>query len=172
MVDTSDGAFTITTTSGTPKVFVNEILANEPGSDTASEFVEIVNAGSAAADLGGYTLSDAASVRHTFASGTSLGAGRAIVVFAGASTLASGLGNAVTASSGTLGLSNSGDTVTLKDAGGAIVDSFTFGASLASTDGVSMNRSPDGSATGAFQLHTSLSARSYSPGQRFDGSAF
>jgi endonuclease/exonuclease/phosphatase family metal-dependent hydrolase len=172
MVDTSDGAFTITTVSGTPKLFVNEILANEPGSDTASEFVEIVNAGSAAADLGGYTLSDATSVRHIFAAGTSLDAGRAIVVFAGASSLATGLGNAVTASSGALGLANSGDTVTLKDAGGAIVDGFTFGSSLASTDGVSMNRSPDGSASGVFQLHTSLSSRAYSPGQRVDGSAF
>ncbi|HEV7558219.1 MAG TPA: lamin tail domain-containing protein, partial [Kofleriaceae bacterium] len=93
--DTSDAAFTITTTTSTPKVFINEALANEPGSDTTREFVELVNGGTADADISGWTLSDATSVRHTFAAGTTLHAGKAIVVFGTAAGIPPGLTNAV-----------------------------------------------------------------------------
>jgi len=157
---------------GTAQVFVNEILANEPGSDTNAEFVEIVNTGTAAADLSGWTLSDSASVRHTFAAGTTLEAGRAMVVFGGASGIPAGLGNAVAASSGSLGLSNSGDTVTLKDDHGTAVNGYTYSSSLSGSDGVSMNRDPDGSASGGFVLHTTLSADGSSPGVQANGSGF
>jgi hypothetical protein len=167
--DESDASFTL---FGAPRVFLNELLANEPGSDTTQEFVELVNTGTAAADLSGWTLSDAAGVRHTFASGTLLPAGSALLVFGGAAGIPPGLARAVAASTGTLSLNNSGDTVTLRDADGAMVDGMTYGSSLASVDGVSMNRSPDASSSGAFVLHTSLSTLSASPGARVDGSAF
>ena len=80
---TSDHFPTITRYSlggggGSAQLVINEILANEPGSSTGGEFVEIVNVGSAAADLGGFTLSDATAVRHTFPAGSSLGAGSAV----------------------------------------------------------------------------------------------
>jgi endonuclease/exonuclease/phosphatase family metal-dependent hydrolase len=170
--DTSNAAFTITVSSGAGKVFINEVLVNEPGSDVNGEFVELVNSGTAAVDLSGWTISDAAGLRHTFASGTSLAAGRAVVVFGGASAIPAGLSNAVAASTGTLGLGNSGDTVTVRSAAGTTVDSATFGSSLTSTDGVSANRSPDGSSSGSFVLHTSLSSASSSPGKRVSGTAF
>jgi hypothetical protein len=110
-------------------------------------------------------------VRHVFASGTVLGAGRAIVVFGGASAIPPTLTNAVAASMGSLQLGNSGDTVTLKNAG-VTVDTATFTSALAQ-DGVSANRSPDGVDTGTFVLHTTLSAALWtSPGVRVDGSAF
>jgi endonuclease/exonuclease/phosphatase family metal-dependent hydrolase len=157
---------------GSPAVFVNEILANEPGSDPVGEFVEIVNAGTAAADLSGFTLADSVSARHTFAAGTTLGAGAAAVVFGGATAIPAGLAGSVAASTGTLGLSNSGDTVTLRDAAGASVDSFTYGSSLSGTDGVSMNRSPDAASGSGFVLHTGLSSSSSSPGAHADGSGF
>ncbi len=158
--------------TGTPWVIINEILANEPGSDISGEFVELVNVGSGAADLGGWTLSDATGPRHTFASGTSLSAGAAVVVFGAAAGIPAGLTNAVATSTGTLGLGNSGDTVTVKNAFGTAVDSFTYPSSLSSTDGVSMNRGPDASASGSFVLHTSLSSLSSSPGKRVDGTGF
>ena len=69
-------------------------------------------------------------------------------------------------------LNNGGDTVALQKPGGAVVDAYTYAASLAGQDGVSMNRSPDGSATGSFALHTSVSTRSASPGTRANGTAF
>jgi hypothetical protein len=169
--DISDGTFTITTSSGTAQVILNEILANEPGGDTGGEAIEIVNVGSASADLGGWTLSDATKTRHTFAAGTTLAPGKAIVVFASASAIPSGLTNAIAASTGGLNLANSGDTVRLKDASAVVKDSFTYGSSLAGTDGVSMNRSPDGS-PGGFVLHTAISSLARSPGTRASGSAW
>ena len=53
-------------------MIINEIRANEPGSNKAGEFVEIVNTGGTAANIGGWTISDGTSVRHTFAAGTML----------------------------------------------------------------------------------------------------
>ena len=169
--DTSDGTFTITAAGGTAQVILNEILANEPGSSTSGEAIEIVNVGGAAADLGGWTLSDASQVRHTFAAGTTLQPGKALVVFGGASAIPAGLTNALAASTGGLSLGNSGDTVRLKDASSTVKDSFTYASSLASTDGVSMNRSPDGT-TGGFVLHTAVSSLSRSPGTRASGAAW
>ena len=172
--DLSNGAFTITTGGGggTGQVFINEVLLNEPGSDVNGEFVELVNTGTAAVDLSGWSLSDSASVRHTFASGTTVAAGKAVVVFGGAAGIPSGTPGAVAASTGTLGLSNSGDTVTLKNASGTAVDTATLASSLAGTDGVSANRSPDASVSGSFVLHTSVSSLSSSPGERASGLAF
>ncbi len=89
--DTSDGAFTITVSGGAGTVFINEILANEPGSDISGEFVELVNSGTAAVDLSGWTVSDDTGVRHTFASGTSLAAGASRTVFGGAAGIPAGI---------------------------------------------------------------------------------
>jgi hypothetical protein len=169
--DQSDGVFTITAASTPAQVIINEILANEPGSNTAGEFVELVNVGGAAANIGGWTISDSTGVRHSFAAGTILNPGKAIVVFAGASAIPAGLGNAVAASSGGLSLNNSSDSVVLKD-GGIVKNSFSYTSSLAGTDGVSMNRSPDGTATGTFVLHTSISSAARSPGVRASGAAW
>src|SRR4051794_7863559 len=130
----------------TANVVLNEILANEPGSNTAGEFIELVNLGDGGADLSGWTLSDALSVRHTFAATTTLAPGRALVVFGGASAIPAGLTNAMAASSGALGLNNTGDTVTLRAADGTTRAAVTYDSDLSSVDGVSMNRSPEGTA--------------------------
>jgi PKD repeat protein len=162
----------VTVTSGSPaNVIVNEILANEPGSATAGEAVEVVNVGGTAADLSGWTVSDASRVRHTFAQGTSLAPGKAIAVYGGASAIPPGI-TAVAASTGSLNLSNNGDAVVLKNAAATVVNQFTYTSALSSTDGVSMNRSPDTSPTGSFVLHTTLSSLQSSIGKRVDGSAF
>jgi len=169
--DTSNAAFTIGT--ATPaQVILNEILANEAGSNTAGEFVELVNVGGAAADISGWTISDATSTRHTFPAGTTLGAGKAIVVFASASAIPAGLTNAVGSSTGSLSLANGGDTVTLRNGSAAIVDQIAYSSSLSGTDGVSMNRNPDATAGAPRVLHTAISASQSSPGKRASGSAF
>lgn len=170
--DASNAAFTITVPSGTPgQVILNEIMANEPGSNTAGEYVELVNVGGTSVSIAGWTLSDGAGVKHTFAAGTTLAAGKAIVVYAGASAIPAGLANAVAASTGSLALGNSGDSVILKN-GTTTVASYSYPSSLSGTDGVSMNRSPDASAAGSFVLHTALGSLSSSPGQRANGTAF
>ncbi len=160
------------TPPGAAGLLVNEVLANEPGAATAGEMIELVNTTSAAIDLTGYTLSDGVAVRHTFGV-TTLGAGRALAVFGGAAAIPAGLSNALAASTGALSLGNGGDTVTLRDATGVVVDSLTYDASLASTDGVSFNRDPDGSsAANAWVLHTARSTLASSPGKRIDGTDF
>src|SRR5262249_44954534 len=67
--DQSDGTFTITVGGAPAQVIINEIRANEPGSNTAGEFVELVNVGGTAANIGGWTISDGTATRHTFAAG-------------------------------------------------------------------------------------------------------
>ncbi|MFL5351461.1 lamin tail domain-containing protein [Archangium sp.] len=157
--------------SSPAKVIINEILANEPGSATDGEFVELVNVGGTSIDISGWTVSDATSVRHTFPTGTVLGVGKAIAVFGGSTGIPAGTPNAVVASTGTLSLNNTGDTVTVKN-GATTINAYTYASSLAAQDGVSMNRSPDASATGGFVLHTTLSSLSASPGERVNGNAF
>lgn len=164
-------ATTLAGTTSPAKVILNEIMANEPGSSTAGEYVELVNVGGTSISIAGWTISDAGGVKHTFASGTTLAAGQAIVVFGAASGIPSGTPNAVASSTGGLSLNNTGDTVTVKN-GTTTIDTYTYASGLASVDGVSMNRSPDASATGGFVLHTSISTLSGSPGKRANGSAF
>lgn len=158
-------------TGGEPKVLINEVLANEPGSSTELEFVELVNTGDGAADLSGWVISDAIDDRHVFAADTILGPGQAIVVFGGEAGIPAGLESAVAASRGALSLNNGGDSVTLTGADGQLVDQVSYDASLA-VDGVSMNRGVDGDDTAAFVLHDSISTAASSPGTRTDGSSF
>ncbi|MDY7230208.1 lamin tail domain-containing protein [Hyalangium rubrum] len=167
--DISNAAFSLVAPA---RLVLNEILANEPGSATAGEFIEVVNVGGTSLDLSGWALWDATAVRHTFPSGTVLPAGKALVVFGGASGIPAGVPNAVAATTGGLNLGNSGDTVTVKNAAGASIDSYTYGSTLASADGVSMNRSPDATAGASFVLHNALSTLSASAGKRANGSAF
>lgn len=171
--DVSDSTFTIAVGGGgTADVIINEILANEPGSSTAGEFIELVNTGTASASLGGWTLSDGASVRHVFAPGTTLAPGATIVVFGGASGIPAGLASAVASSTGSLGLGNSGDSVTLRSGASTIIGSVTYTSTLSGQDGVSMNRSPDGGSVAAYVLHRTLSTLSASPGKRASGAAW
>ncbi len=161
------------TWGGTPaQVIINEICANEPGSDLAGEFIEIVNIGGSTATLDGWTLSDATSARHSFAAGTTLAPGKALVVFGTAAGIPAGISNALASSTANLGLANAGDSVYLRDASGTTKDSFNYSSSLAATDGVSMNRSPDATANATFVLHSTLSANPRSAGTRATGAGF
>jgi beta-lactamase superfamily II metal-dependent hydrolase/chitodextrinase len=156
-------------------VFLNEVLANEPGSSTAGEFIEVLNTGGQSISIAGWTLrtgNGSGTVRHTFASGTTLAPRQAIAVFGQASGIPSGTTGAIASSTGNLGLTNSGQTVSLRNASGQTISSVTYGSSLASQDGVSMNRSPDASSTGAWVLHNTLSSLSSSPAENVNGGAF
>lgn len=162
--------------------------ANCDGKRDASqdEFVEIVNTGSGDFDLGEATLSDEKKVRHTFPKGTVLKPGEAIVVFGGGEPAFDGSSangqpwcvtlpgavQVVTASSGLLGLSNGGDTLTLASADGTVLDTLGFGDELDGSQDQSLVRSPELSGT-AFILHTAAPASigAQSPGTRANGAA-
>lgn len=149
--------------------------ANGDGAVNTSqdEFVEIVNVSGDTLDMSGWTLSDGFGLRHTFPSGTKVPHECAVVVFAGGTPTGS-FGHSVvqTASSGQLGLNNTGDTVTLNN-GTLDVASYTFGGE--GGQDVSLTRSPDITGAEPLVLHTTASGsggRRFSPGLQLNGALF
>ncbi len=163
------GAPPVAVDAGQPLLVLNEVLTNEPGTDAAGEFVELVNMGTAAMDLSGFIIADGAAHRHFFASGTVLAPGGVVVVFGARAGIPEGLTQAVPASTGTLGLSNSSDSIKLKDRSGRVLQSVTIPGL---SDGVSWVRKVDGSVESSWEAHTTSSMLSASPGVRSNGAAF
>lgn len=179
--DNRRGTFDIygTSVTGFPapaagQIVINEVLA-DPGvaadtngdgtaSTTQDEFVEIVNLSSVAMDVSGMTLSDATGVRHTFPTTTVIPAGASLVVFGGGTiSVPYGGSLAQTASTGTLGLNNGGDTVTLT-LGGVVIDTMTYG----SAGGADQSLVRDPEYSGAFVQHGTLNGP-YSVGTTTEG---
>ncbi len=169
-----------------PVLLINEIhadpdpLAGDANGDgsissTQDEFLELVNTTTAALDISGFTVSDGVGVRHVFPNGTIVPAREAVVVFGGGSP-SGAFGNAAanglvfTASSGTLGLNNGGDTVTVSDDLGVAIQSVSYGAEGGQNE--SLVRQPDLTNT-AFVLHSVANpSLLYSPGARSGGEPF
>lgn len=165
-------------------IIINEIHADPDPDDgdangdgsadtTDDEFVELVNQTGTDLDIGGWSVSDAVNTRHVFPTGATLPDGCAVVIFGGGTPASGGFGNALaqTASSGALGLNNSGDTVTLRDADGAVVAEVTYPNE--GNINQSLTRDPD--LTGGFVLHTTATGSGgalFSPGVQVDGAAF
>lgn len=167
------------------ELLINEVLANPDStaaagdangdgtpSENQDEFVELLNATGSPIDVSLATLSDNASVRFTFPSGTVIPAGEAAVVFGGGSPSgefgnARVLGLVFTAS---LGLNNTTDSVVLAQ-GGAELDRVVLENPA---DGVSLNRDPDGEPGIAFVAHDAVPGAlgRFSPGARTDGRPF
>ncbi len=158
-------------------IVINEILADPPAgllgdangdglrSSTADEFVELLNTGLLTIDLSGWTLSDASSVRHTFETGTLLETNQRNVVFGGGLPNIPGL--VFTASTGSLSLNNSGDSLFLRNASNLLIHQVTYG-SEASLD-QSITLSSDG--TEFYHLHSEISSEKllFSPGTDING---
>ena len=155
-------------------ILINEVLADPSAlfgdangdgviSTTQDEFVELVNTGSDPTPLASWTLSDAFQVRHVFSVAAMIPAYSFFVVFGGGAPV--GFANVATASTGSLGLNNSGDTVTLWDALAMPVDLFTYGA--AGGQDVSLTRFPD--ALGGFIQHSAVSNNAFSTETTVDG---
>jgi len=156
-------------------ILINEVLADPPtvhgdanrdgaSNTTQDEFVELVNTAADSVGLANWRLADAVKVRHVFSSGDAIPSRGFFVVFGGGAP--QGFPHADVASSGTLSLNNAGDTLTLRDASGTLIDTFTYG-----TEGghdTSLTRSPD--AVGPFTLHVALNGVLFSPGTASDGS--
>ena len=122
-----------------------------------------MNATSIALDISGVTISDAVGVRHTFAAGTTIPALGSIVVFGGGAPAGLfGGARAVVASTGQLGLNNTGDTVTVTAPGGVVLNTVTYGSAAGNDE--SIHRSP--ALTGAFTRTSMItgSVGAYSPG--------
>ena len=144
---------------------------------TDDEFIELVNTGFEPLDVSGYTLGDALQVRHVFAPGTVIPAREAVVVFGGG-TPTGAFGNAAanglvfTASSGSLSLNNSGDTVTLADDLAVTIQSVVYGSEGGQDE--SLVRDPDYSNAPlvGHESATGSGGSAYSPGARINGQAY
>lgn len=165
-------------------LLINEVLYDPPAdlpgdangdgvrSPDADEFVELFNSNQAL-DISGYTLSDAAMLRHTFPAGTIVPSKGVVVVFGGGNPTGT-FGGAIvqTASEGLLNLNNAGDVLTLKDAQGNVVAVFDING-LSGNPDESYTRNPD--ITGPFEQHAGIPAAKgalFSPGLKLDGSRF
>ncbi len=164
----------------TADLVINEVLANPngPGAEDFDanmdgnfdvgddEFIEFVNTLATSLDISNWTVNDGIGVRHTFAAGTVLNPGQAFVLFGGGSPSVSNFGGALVdvASTGTLGINNGGDTITVFDLGSVAIASVASGTGV----GVSSTRDPD--LTGGFVLHDTLPGGfPGTPGFRNDG---
>ena len=156
-----------------PDLVINEILADPDAINgdangdgtvniTEDEFVEIINNELSSLDISNWTLEDMVGLKHTFPNSTIIPSGKAIVVFGGG-TPAGIPGIIQTASSGGLGLNNSGDSVILKNSSGITIIAETYGAE--GGDNQSLAREPD--ITGSFAKHLSITTNSVnqSPGR-------
>jgi hypothetical protein len=163
-------------------ILINEILADPPAGSNGDanadgvrsaiddEFIELLNYGDHAVDISGWYVTDAAQTRHLFPASTSLSAYGYFVIFGGGSPSLSEIDWQI-AISGSLGLNNSGDTVTLFDSGSTVMSQVVYG-SLADKDS-SIVRFPEGIGT-EFVLHSSLEQSQgalYSPGTGVDGNS-
>ncbi len=168
-----------------PPLVINEFLAdpdsvfelgdaNGDGSRSATddEFIEIVNTGDSDVDLSGMTISDLVAVRHVFADETTLAAGAAIVVFGGGTPTGEfGGATVVTASSGSLGLNNGGDEITLATVDGDVIQTLPYGSEGGNNQ--SLTRDPD--LTGDFVIHSAAMGAEgavFSPGTTVAGDPF
>lgn len=154
------------------------VLGDANGDGTVSnfsdEFLEIVNASGASIDLSGWTIWDTILSRHTFPSATILPDGCAILVFGGGDPVGDFGGALVqTASSGGLYLNDLGEIVSLRDPGGDVHSTYTYG--IEASQNQSITRDPDVNGPDPLVPHSQAAGSGgslYSPGTRIDGSQF
>ncbi|NNE05332.1 MAG: hypothetical protein HKN15_06375, partial [Xanthomonadales bacterium] len=139
---------------------------------TQDEFVEIVNGSDSDMDISGWTLADGFGIRHVFPAGSVVLGGCSVVVFGG-DTPTGAFGNSLvqTASSGSLGLNNGGDTVTLND-GGSDVVSTTYGGEGGDNQSLTLDPDVTGASYVKHTVATGSGGTRFSPGTRIDGSQF
>jgi cysteine-rich repeat protein len=171
-------------TSETPAVgdlVINEFMAadstvadtNCDGKTTGTddEFVEIYNKSAKTLDLDGVTVADSVVVRHTFGA-MKLPPGKSVVVWTAGNPMCAGVTMFDVASTGQLGLNDTGDTIKL-ELGTTTLAQVTY-VQADITTGVSRNRSPDLTGT-AYANHTTVAGdaqKKFSPGKKADGTAF
>jgi hypothetical protein len=168
-----------------PDLIINEIHADpHPDEGDANgdgdndmyddEFVEIINTTSEEIDISGWSLSDAVGVRHIFSGTTIIPSGCGIIIFGGGSPMGD-FGDVIVqvASNGTLGLNNTGDTLTLRDSNDQIVYTHNYGSNAG--DDQSITRDPDINGPDPMVKHSEATGSNgalYSPGTLVDGTSF
>ena len=176
-----------------PRLIINEVLYDPPSGDQGDangdgvreaqgdEFIEFYNLGTQSVDISGYTISDAAQLRHVFPEGTVIPSNGSIVVFGSGDPINYGFGNSdeyfggsivQSSSTGLLNMNNAGDFVTVSDQNGVSFLEFDI-EPLSNNPDESYTRNPD--LVGDFEQHAGIPESNnslFSPGKRLDGSSF
>lgn len=162
-------------------IFINEILAdpaaglegdaNADGTTSSSqdEFIELFNFSSESIDLSGWSLSDATRTRHQFDAGTILAPHQYLVIFGGGAPQLPDI-QWVLASEGSLGLNNSGDTISLFDSTDVLMEQVIYGSIGGNNQSITRWPQEPGS---DFALHSEIEDSYgvlFSPGTYVDGS--
>ncbi len=148
--------------------------ANNDGSvhSDDDEFLEFVNISQGSLDLSGWMVSDAIRTRFTFPEGSILKEGCGVVIFGGGAP-GGNYGGSLVFIAGSLGLNNSGDTITLQDAEGLKRLRYQFGEEGGKNQ--SLTRSPDISAELPLVPHSEVPeslGTLFSPGVKLDNTVF
>lgn len=107
-------------------VSISELLPNPAGSDTAGEWIELHNVGDAPQLLEGWALKDASGKTYLFHLESVPARGFLVLPY----------------STTKISLNNSGDTIFLYDASGALADSFSYAQTM--KDDVALARNQQG----------------------------
>ena len=165
-------------------VIINEYQADPSGSNgdangdgtintTQDEFFEMVNVSGGDLDVSGWTMADGASVKHTFPMGSIIPDQCSVVVFGGGTPIGNfGYSEAQVASTGSLGLNNSGDSITINN-GTTDVASISFNGS--SNDNQSYTLDPDITSLMPHVEHSGATGSGgslFSPGTQINGTPF
>lgn len=157
----------------TPNRDFPETDSNQDGvaHNTDDEFVEIVNLEDFAVDISGWPVTDDLGPRHIMPEGTVLNPGQAVVVFGGGDpTGVFGGAIVLTASTGNIGPSTEGDTMTLVagGVGGAVVTSFTYEGEIGTSERSGVLANETSGAPVDIQTITGEGGAIFTPGRRND----
>jgi len=137
------------------------------------EFVELINADAASIDISGWEIHDGIGNKHIFPANTVLAGNCAAIVLFGGGTPTGSFGGALVqiASSGGLGLNNSGDTISLYASDLSLVADYTYGGE--GGDDQSLTRNPDIVSDDPLVKHMDEAGGGlFSPGTQISGNPF
>lgn len=168
-----------------PLFVINEIHADpDPSSGDANgdggvdsvedEFVELINVSPTSLDISDWSFRDVFGIRHIFPAGSEVGSGCGVIIFGGGTPTGS-FGNFLVqvASTGSLGLNDHGDAVSLLDGDSQVVSTYSYG--IVAGDDQSITRDPDIIGTDPMVKHSTATGSGgtlFSPGRLIDGGEF
>lgn len=168
------GGFVINEIHADPDVTLGDANADGRADTLEDEFVEMVNVNTGSVDLAGWTIRDAAAIRHVFPASSIIRPGCSLVIFGGGAPQGSfGYSLVQIASTGSLGLNDRGDIVYLYNASGELIAAYTFG--VEANDDQSVTRSPDILGPEPLIKHSLAEGADgslFSPGTKVDGTVF
>ncbi len=181
--DGEAGTWEIDNIRVTPELIINEFLA-DPATDhtgdangdgvrdaSDDEFIELFNNTDSSLNISGWEVYDGYGLRHTFPVNTVIPAESYIVLFGGGTPTGDFGGSIIqTASTGQIGLNNSGDDIIIKDASSNTIAAYTFG----SEGGNDQSLTRDADIYGNFSSHATANGSGgelFSPGTFIDDSS-